>query len=108
MTDPVWQGFQRRTSHVIAPGLLDDLDDAHHRMILVKQEMAVVDKLPGVVEKPAPDRDLAVRRDHEGIVVAMCGARFPVDGNHLEIVDMDMKRMPFMTDIDQLPFLQRV
>jgi hypothetical protein len=58
----VWPGMDvdrlRRQGAVIDPDRLRDVDDTHHAIVLVIEEVAVVDKPAGEVEELGADLDV--------------------------------------------------
>ena len=85
------------TSHLLAARVVGSgkgLDCAHHAVVLVQQDVAVVDPPAREVEKPRPDGDLAERRHGRRVLVVAHRDRPPVDGDDLVVVDVDMERVP--------------
>src|SRR5829696_773486 len=86
--------------------LLHHLDHRHHAEILMGEDVAVVDELPGEIEERNPNDDAATRRQVHGVLVGE-GPRVAVDRHYLEVLYVDVERMSIRAGIAQNPLLGR-
>ena len=71
------------------------------------ENVAVVDKFARIVEKSGPDDDLTESRDGCRVLPGVGINRLAIDLYHLEVVDVDVERVPILTGVAQPPLFGR-